>query len=133
LPDKLHLGTKIMQKYFHNCKIEKESIDKRYRSLAKKYHPDKAKGDAEYERLTMIMRDINEEHKEMLVLLKYKSLNTDCEEEIIEEIPQKRSIGERLQETFNLSDEQVSSLAEQGKTMFLSFMSAVIDSNLKRQ
>ena len=59
-------------KYFDGVKTEK-TITKRYRELARKYHPDNAVSDDELQSFTEIMKEINAEHQEVLVLLKHKA------------------------------------------------------------
>lgn len=64
-------------KYF-KCDVEninENDIKRQFKKLAKKYHPD-CNSDEETQQInSRKMQEINEEHKEILVLLKYNILN----------------------------------------------------------
>lgn len=56
--------------YFTDLKSE-AIINRRYRELAKKYHPDRVSDEARKEEYGQIMAQINEEHREALILHKH--------------------------------------------------------------
>ena len=116
-------------KYFSGAKTEK-SITKRYRELAKKYHPDNATSDYEVNKFTEIMKEINAEHQEVLVLLKHKAFVT------VEEKPkihsQESEFANRFSSFFQLTNQQKQDLANQGKAIFSTLIDALVQNTFKR-
>jgi hypothetical protein len=122
-------------KYFKGLKKE-ATISKRYRELAKKYHPDKATNDAGREQFHIIMQEINAEHKEVLVLLKYRALEkTKPEKEtkyIVVEETEKPSFLKNIISVFNLTDEQKNYFINQGREALTTLYDNIVENNLKR-
>ena len=120
-------------KYFKGLKKE-QSVAKRYRELAKIYHPDKAVNDAEREHFNEIMKDINAEHKEVLVLLKYNALEKTKieiknEYKIVKQPP---TFLKNIASVFNLTDEQKQYFINQGRNVLTTFYDNIIENNLKK-
>jgi hypothetical protein len=122
-------------KYFKGLKKE-ATISKRYRELAKMYHPDRATNDAEREQFHIIMQEINAEHKEVLVLLKYRALEkTKPEKEteyVVIEKTEKPSFLKNIISVFNLTDEQKSYFINQGREALTTLYDNIVENNLKR-
>jgi hypothetical protein len=97
--------------YFNGARSEK-TITKRYRELAKKYHPDNATSEAELQEFTEIMKEVNAEHQEVLVLLKHKALLVN---EQSTNAALKENFMQGLSSLFNLTNAQKQELAQQGK------------------
>ena len=119
-------------KYFKGLKKEL-SISKRYRELAKQYHPDKAVNDTEKELFHIIMQEINAEHQEVLVLLKYDALSKPKTEQIKEnkEI-EKQNIIKNIVSFFGLTEEQKHYFINQGREVLTTFYDNIIENNLRK-
>jgi curved DNA-binding protein CbpA len=121
-------------KYFKNLKKE-ATISKRYRELAKMYHPDKAVNDAEREDFHKIMQEINSEHQEVLVLLKYRAFEKPkievLEENIVVEKISNSNFLKNITSVFNLTDAQKDYFIRQGREMLTIFYDNVVENNLK--
>jgi curved DNA-binding protein CbpA len=104
-------------KYFKGIKKD-ATISKRYRELAKMYHLDKAVNDAEREDFHKIMQEINAEHQEVLVLLKYRAFDKQ-KIEILEEniVIEKPNFLKNIVSVFELTDEQKKYFIKQGREM----------------
>jgi DnaJ-class molecular chaperone len=126
-------GEVEMLKYFDGAKTEK-TINKRYRELAKKYHPDCATSDYETEKFTEIMKEINAEHQEVLVLLKHKAFDTVQVKATVKEKNYSQSSGfiDGFASLFQLTNQQKKELAEQGKSIVNSLIDSFIQNNLRR-
>ena len=124
-----------MLKYFDNCKTEK-SITKRYRELAKKYHPDKATSEFEQNKFTEIMKEVNAEHQEVLVLLKHRAFDTvetKSKEGRKHYTPtEKSNFVSGFTSLFSLTNAQKKELAEQGKNIVNTLIDSLVQNNLKR-
>jgi curved DNA-binding protein CbpA len=121
-----------MLKYFENAKTEK-AINKRYRELAKKYHPDKATSDYEQNKFNDIMKEINAEHQEVLVLLKHKAFDT-AEAKPKEQTGRKHyapTFVSGFTSLFALTNAQKKNLAEQGKNFVNTFIDSLVQNNLR--
>jgi dGTP triphosphohydrolase len=122
-------------KYFNGAKTEK-AITKRYRELAKKYHPDNATSDEEVNYFTEIMKNINAEHQEVLVLLKYKAFATATaklkEEPNFSQASKVVSSFASLASLFVLTNQQKQELANQGKNIVNTLIDAFVQNNLRR-
>jgi hypothetical protein len=127
-------------KYFKGVKKE-STINKRYRELAMKYHPDKAKSEADRKRFHTMMQEINEEHKEVLVLLKYKALEqtkpTKTPEpseptETAELHYRSPSIFKNIVSVFELTPEQKNNLINQGRDILTTLYDNIVQNNFKK-
>ena len=116
-------------KYFEGVKTEK-AITKRYRELAKKYHPDNANSDDEAHDFTEIMKEINAEHQEVLVLLKHKAFATVEAKQ--KTISQAAEFVSGFASMFNLTNQQKQELAQQGKNIVNTLIDSILQNNLKR-
>ena len=120
-------------KYFKGLKKE-TTISKRYRELAKIYHPDKAVNTTERELFHSIMTEINAEHKEVLVLLKYNALEKNKIKIIKEkeyEIVKQPNFIKNIFSAFNLTDEQKQYFIKQGRNALTTLYDNIIENNLK--
>ena len=119
-------------KYFKGLKKE-TTISKRYRELAKQYHPDKAVNDTEREQFHSIMQEINAEHKEVLVLLKYNALDKPKIQQIKEHKENiKPNIVKNFVSIFNLTDEQKDYFINQCRNALTTFYDNIIENNFKK-
>ena len=96
------------------------------------FHPDKAVNDAEREEFHTIMQEINAEHKEVLVLLKYSAL--DKQKETIKENTEepKSNIVKNFVSIFNLTDEQKDYFINQGRQALTMLYDNIIENNLRK-
>jgi hypothetical protein len=118
-------------KYFKNAKTQQDAT-KRYRELAKKYHPDLAVSDEERICFNSIMQEINAEHQEVLVLLKYKKFEPiPTIEEVVVEENSPASFLEQIASIFTLTTKQKEHLVLQGKHTLNFIYDAVVENNLK--
>ena len=117
-------------KYFKGLKREK-SITKRYRELAKIYHPDMSVNSEEKELFTSIMQEINSEHREVLVLLKYDALSRDKTAIQTENAEQKygQNVLKNIASFFNFTDKQKQYFIDMGRIAMLTFYDNVIKNN----
>ena len=123
-------------KYFKGLKKEL-SISKRYRELAKQYHPDKAVNDTEKELFHIIMQEINAEHQEVLVLLKYNALSNNkntqtLKDNIAPEQNEKQNIIKNIVSFFGLTEEQEHYFINQGREVLTTFYDNIIENNLRK-
>jgi curved DNA-binding protein CbpA len=122
-------------KYFKNLKKE-ATISKRYRELAKMYHPDKAVNDAEREHFHSIMSEINAEHQEVLVLLKYRAFEKQkievVKENIVVEKISTSNFLKNITSVFNLTDAQKDYFIRQGRDALTTLYDNIIENNFKR-
>jgi DnaJ-class molecular chaperone len=119
-------------KYFENVKTEK-AITKRYRELAKKYHPDNANSDEELNIFTDIMKEINAEHQEVLVLLKHKAFDTvEAKQEKTKTNLQSSDFVHSFTSLFALTNEQKQELGEHNKNFINTLINSFVQNNLKR-
>jgi hypothetical protein len=134
-------------KYFKGCKTE-NSVTKRFRELAKKYHPDNnpdlANSASELEELNRMMQEINEEHHEVLILLKYKALEkAESKQKVKKEAqsdvetapkPARNIVKSVLQDAISLlklTPQQKQQLANRGKDALNFLYDSVVENNLK--
>ena len=119
-------------KYFRGLKKE-ATISKRYRELAKQYHPDMAVNDAEKERFHLIMQDINAEHQDVLTLLKYNAFEKQKIEKIKEIIEvEKPNFLKNIVSIFNLTDTQKEYFINQGRDILTTFYDNFVENNLRK-
>jgi DnaJ-class molecular chaperone len=119
-------------KYFEGVKTEK-AITKRYRELAKKFHPDNANSDDEINQFTDIMKEVNAEHQEVLVLLKHKAFATvDAKQEKTKPNVQTSDFVRNIVSLFALTNEQKQELGEHSKNFLNTLIDSFVQNNLKR-
>jgi hypothetical protein len=122
-------------KYFKGLKKE-ATISKRYRELAKLYHPDKATNDTEQERFHSIMHEINAEHQEVLILLKYSALEKQKFEKHIEYVVvekiEKSKFVKNIASVFNLTDAQKDYFIKQGRDALTTLYDNLVENNLRK-
>jgi len=119
-------------KYFEGVKTEK-TITKRYRELAKKFHPDNANSDDEINQFTDIMKEVNAEHQEVLVLLKYKAFATvEAKQEKTKPNVQTSDFVRNVVSLFTLTNEQKQELGEHSKNFLNTLIDSFVQNNLKR-
>ena len=123
-------------KYFHcDSAINEDDIKHQYKSLVKKYHPDKATTVAESEEFHRITNEINEEYSEIQVLLKYGVSDLSSPK------PKPLGIANTLKDMFSapvikevaelfLNKTQQEEIKDMGKQMLVFLYSSVMD-NLK--
>jgi DnaJ-class molecular chaperone len=125
-----------MLKYFDGAKTER-TITKRYRDIAKKYHPDKATSEAEQKHFTEIMKEVNAEHQEVLVLLKHRAFDTveaKQKEHTVKEknYTKKSDFVSGITSLFALTNAQKKELAEQGKNIVNTLIDSLVQNNLRK-
>jgi DnaJ-class molecular chaperone len=119
-------------KYFEGVKTER-AITKRYRELAKKYHPDNANSDDELNNFTETMKEVNAEHQEVLVLLKHKAFATvEAKQEKTKNNLQTSDFVRGVTSLFALTNEQKQVLGEHSKNFVNTLIDSFVQNNLKK-
>ena len=119
-------------KYFEGARTEK-AVNKRYRELAKIYHPDKATSEYELNKFTEIMKEVNAEHQEVLVLLKHKAFDTvTTSTKERNNYSQKSDFMDGFASVFSLKNEQKKELANQAKNIVNTLIDSLVQNNLRR-
>ena len=109
--------------YFTNTDSEAD-VRHKYKKLAKKYHPDKAKDDADREHFHKIMQEINAEHQEILVLLKYEALRPNREKN--KDTKPKNAIKDTIN-LFKLNEKQQNELFNKGRDIWNFVYESVVE------
>jgi transposase-like protein len=120
-------------KYFDGV-ITEQTITKRYRELVRKYNPDNAVSDDELQSFTEIMKEINAEHQEVLVLLKHKAfapIATETKPKV-KTNSQVNSFVNGVASFFHLTNEQKQELGQQSKNMINTLIDSLVQNNLKK-
>ena len=119
-------------KYFRGLKKE-STISKRYRELAKQYHPDKAVNSEEQELFHSIMQEINAEHKDVLTLLKYNALEKKTEPKKTEiKYSEHPNFLKNIASVFGLTEEQKQYFIAQGRNALTTFYDNIVENNLRK-
>ena len=120
-------------KYFDNARTEK-AVNKRYRELAKIYHPDKATSDFELNKFTEIMKEVNAEHQEVLVLLKHRAFDTvRTKTTETQNHSQKSDFIGGFASVFRLKNEQKKELGEQAKNIVNTLIDSLVQNNFVKK
>lgn len=124
-------------KYFKKARSE-QGASKRYRDLAKEFHPDKATSDAEREEFNRIMQEINAEHQEVLVLIRHgffaKKTSDDSEQR--PKISVKNGVFDGLNKVaaaFQFTDAQKQQLVDRGREALNFAFDAFVENNFGRK